>query len=502
MTRVLFIGLDAADRDLVRQLADEGAMPVVRNLVARGSSYDIEVPDAFYVGAVWPSFYTGCTASRHGRYCFRQYIPGSYKARPVGPDIVPMAPFWSALDAAGRRVVIFDIPKSRPVPLKHGIQVCDWGTHDPEERGIATTPASLADDIVSRAGPDPVGRCDRVVRTSTGYRDFVRNLKRRIAVKEKLAIRAMTTRAWDFFAVCFGDSHCVGHQCWHLHDAEHERHDPAIATAVGNPVRDVYSALDASVGRLIDAAGPDCLVFLLCSHGMGRHYDGGHLMREVLKRINRKLPFGRSLDEQRVAYGDARDNPDAIDAGVEIGEDGLPVAATRRSFVVPNNDAFVGIRINLVGREPYGRIEAADVAAYGDALMSGLGDLTIGEGGPPAFDRVFRTEAAYPDRASDDALPDIIAAWSRLAPYHSLYSPVAGTVEGDYAGVRTGDHRAGGRLFVAGMHIAPGRHGNAPIEAIGPTICAALGVSFPDVDGRPLDLPRARMTPSATRVIA
>ena len=33
MTRVLFIGLDAADRDLVRQLADEGAMPVVGRLI-------------------------------------------------------------------------------------------------------------------------------------------------------------------------------------------------------------------------------------------------------------------------------------------------------------------------------------------------------------------------------------------------------------------------------------------------------------------------------------
>lgn len=502
MTRVLFIGLDAADRDLVRQFADEGAMPVVRDLTARGSSYDIVVPDAFYVGAVWPSFYTACAPTRHGRYCFKQYLPGSYKARPVGPDIVPMAPFWSALDAAGRRVVIFDVPKSRPVPLEHGIQVCDWGTHDPEEVGFATTPASLAATIVSRAGSDPVGRCDGVVRTRAGYGFFRRNLKARIDIKEKIAIRAMTSREWDFFAVCFGDSHCVGHQCWHLHDAAHERHNPAIATAVGNPIRDIYSALDASVGRLIEAAGPDCLVFLLCSHGMGRHYDGGHLMRAVLKRINRKLSFGRSRDEQLVAYADAQRDPEAVDAGIEFDEGGLPAAATVRSFVVPNNDAFAGIRINLVGRERYGRIEPAESAAYGDALMAALQTVTIGEGGPPAFDRIFRTETAYPDRVSDDALPDIIAAWSRRAPYHALYSPTIGSIEGDYAGVRTGDHRAGGRLFVAGSGIARGRHREVPIEAIGPTICAALGVSLPDVDGRPLELARARAAAPATRAIA
>jgi predicted AlkP superfamily phosphohydrolase/phosphomutase len=502
MTRVLFIGLDAADRDLVRQLADEGAMPAVRSLIARGSSYDIVVPDAFYVGAVWPSFYTAAAPTRHGRYCFKQYSPGSYKARPVAPDIVPMAPFWSALDAAGRRVVIFDVPKSRPVPLEHGIQVCDWGTHDPEGLGLATEPASLANDIVVRAGPDPVGNCDQISRTANGIRSFTRNLKRRIATKETMAVRAMTKQPWDFFAVCFGDSHCVGHQCWHLHDPAHERHDPAIASAVGDPVRDVYGALDASVGRLIEAAGPDCLVFLLCSHGMGRHYDGGHLMRDLLKRINRTMPFGRSLDEQRTAYKDARHDAEAIDAGIAFDEDGLPIAATRRSFLVPNNDAFVGIRLNLVGRERYGRIEPADAVAYGDALMSALKTVTIGEGGPPAFDRIFRTESAYPDRKPGDALPDIIAAWSRLAPYRALSAPDIGTVEGAYAGVRTGDHRAGGRLFVAGAGIAPGARGEAPIEAIGPTICSALSVPLPSADGKPIPLSRPSTKAAAARAMA
>ncbi len=503
MTRVLFIGLDAADRDLVRQYADEGIMPTLRDLATGGRTYDIVVPDAFYVGAVWPSFYTACAPTRHGRYCFKQYVPGSYKARPVGPDIVPMAPFWSALDAAGRRVVVFDVPKSRPVPLAHGIQVCDWGTHDPERLGLATTPASLAADIVARAGEEPVGNCDRVSRTPKGFRAFIGNLKARIAAKERMALRMMAERDWDFFAVCYGDSHCVGHQCWHLHDTGHERHDARIAAAVGDPVRNVYGALDASVRRLIAAAGDDCLVFLLCSHGMGRHYDGGHLMRAALKRINAKMPFGRSLTEQRAAYPNAEDDPAAIEAGIKFEADRLPTPATTRSFVVPNNDAFAGIRLNLVGRERYGRIRPGDEAmAYGDALMAALKVLTIGEGGPPAFGRIFRTETSYPHRAPDDALPDIIAAWSRIAPYRALHSPAIGTIEGEYKGVRTGDHRAGGRLYVAGRGIAPGASEEAPIEAIGPSICAALGVSLANVDGRPLNLPSARVSGPTARAMA
>ena len=34
-----------------------------------------------------------------------------------------------------------------------------------------------------------------------------------------------------------------------------------------------------------------------------------------------------------------------------------PPRASCKSFVVPNNAAYLGIRINLVGREPDGRIE-------------------------------------------------------------------------------------------------------------------------------------------------
>src|SRR6185436_19531560 len=51
---------------------------------------------------------------------------------------------------------------------------------------------------------------------------------------------------------------------------------------IGDPLRDVYIALDAAVGRLLEAAGPDTTAVVLCSHGMGPHYDGTHLLEEIL----------------------------------------------------------------------------------------------------------------------------------------------------------------------------------------------------------------------------
>jgi predicted AlkP superfamily phosphohydrolase/phosphomutase len=225
---------------------------------------------------------------------------------------------------------------------------------------------------------------------------------------------------------------------------------------------------------------------------MGRHYDGGHLIKAALQAINRTLPVGLNRAEVLEAYRAVADGPAASATGIQLAPDGLPVAAQVRSFVVPNNDAFAGIRINLIGREPFGRVRPGREAdAYIEALITALGALTIGEGGPPAFGRIFRTEVAYPERGADDALPDIIAQWSRLAPYRALHAPAIGTISGEYKGVRTGDHREGGRLFVAGRGVTPGRLPAAPIEAIAPTICAALGVRLANVDGAPIDLPGA-----------
>jgi predicted AlkP superfamily phosphohydrolase/phosphomutase len=485
MTRTLFIGMDAADRDLVATLAASGDMPNVAALTKRGTSVDIEVPDAFYVGAVWPSFYTGCATTRHGRYCYKQYVPGTYRSLAVTPDDVPFEPFWAALDQAGRRVIVIDVPKSRPIPLSHGIHIVDWGTHDPERHGFACVPAHLADEIRQRFGIEPVGNCDRAGRNPGGYARFVKNLSLRIARKEAMTRHLMAEQAWDFVGVCFSESHCVGHQCWHLHDPSHEWHQRK--SGAGDPVERIYRELDAAVGRLVAAAGEATNVFLLFSHGMGSHYDGGHLMKEALKRINSRLPFGRSRAEQLEAYQDAKDDPSVAEAGIRILPDGLPMPAQVRSFLVPNNDAFVGIRLNIVGRERFGRLlPGEDTEGYVDTLTATLRKITIGPDGPRAFARIFRTEEAYPDRQTVDALPDIIAEWSRAAPYHALCSPAIGTIEGDYKGVRSGDHRAGGRLVVAGPGIDAAILPAARTEDIAPTICASLGVALAGIDGRPI----------------
>jgi predicted AlkP superfamily phosphohydrolase/phosphomutase len=304
-------------------------------------------------------------------------------------------------------------------------------------------------------------------------------------MKRRLARDLMGRWAWDLFALGFGEAHCVAHQCWHLHDARHPRHDPALVRELGDPLLRVYRALDHALAELLATAGPESNVLVLFSHGVGPHYDGDHLLDRALERIERKLPHGRALTlGERVSYlVRARDRAKPPVAGWLRR---WPERAFRKSFRIPNNEAYAGIRINLAGREPHGRIRPAELDAYCEALTAELLALRHGTTGGPAFREVERCDRLY-DGPRLALLPDLLAEWTREAEFTALASPTIGRIEGRYAGVRTGDHRPQGLVLATGPETAPGPL-RAPVSILdlGPTIAARLGVELEGVDGQPV----------------
>ena len=58
-TRLLALGLDAADAPLLERWAGEGRLPELARLMARGSTVRLGDLPAFWSSAVWPSFATG-----------------------------------------------------------------------------------------------------------------------------------------------------------------------------------------------------------------------------------------------------------------------------------------------------------------------------------------------------------------------------------------------------------------------------------------------------------
>jgi predicted AlkP superfamily phosphohydrolase/phosphomutase len=162
----------------------------------------------------------------------------------------------------------------------------------------------------------------------------------------------------------------------------------------------------------------------------------------------------------------------------------VSVDSSRRFFAVPSIGLGSYIRFNLVGREPRGRVRPGpELERLTESLRRDLLDLADGDTGEPVVRDVWRTADVY--SGSIDLLPDLVIEWNPTAPCTSIGSSRIGFVHKQRGGVREGEHRAPGMLFVRGPGVAPGPL-DVEVQAvdIAPTLMAMLGVSAEDLDGK------------------
>ena len=277
-----------------------------------------------------------------------------------------------------------------------------------------------------------------------------------------------------------------------MHDPSWPGHDPDLARALGDPIARVYEAVDESLGRILGHAGPTTHVAVLMSHGIGAHHDGHHLFFEVIARLERaSTTTGAFIRARELALRRGRRLMRSVQA---MGHPGDPrfrhvtaVDGSRRFFRIPNNELFAAVRLNLVGREPRGRVRPGTEA---DELLCWLSDellhLIEPDTGRPLVRRVLRVDGLF-EGPRRDLLPDLLVDWERSTPITAVSSPTIGVVRGSYNGIRTGDHRPNGQLLMCGPGVRPGDLGR-PVDSIdiAPTLCAWLAVELRDVDGRPI----------------
>jgi predicted AlkP superfamily phosphohydrolase/phosphomutase len=161
-----------------------------------------------------------------------------------------------------------------------------------------------------------------------------------------------------------------------------------------------------------------------------------------------------------------------------------PFDANAKCFAVNNGEMFGAIRVNLVGREPSGRVEPGrDYQDFCRKLGDDLLALVNADTGAPVARRVLRTADVHAGPRIE-ALPDLLVEWNTEEPIDAVRSPRFGTLRKPYVGPRTGHHRREGFLLCRGPAVVPGELAE-PVEIVdvAPTIAALLGVELNDVDG-------------------
>jgi len=363
-----------------------------------------------------------------------------------------------------------DVPKTWPRTDVNGVQIIGWGVHGPAWSRSSSPPA-LIKTVVQRFGAHPIPSCDEIrLKTADDHAAFRDDLMEGVKRKAAISEHVLGLEDWDLFVTVFKEPHCAGHRLWHVMDRDHPNHDAELAERLGNPVLDVYRAVDEAVGRLVEAAGAATVV-LFSPHGMGPAYGGSHLLPDVLRRLGLA---GSGADDGK---GGTRRSSSLRDSVLE------------RAFCVPGDYAGA-IRINLVGREPEGVVEAgSQYEALCEELENELRALVNPDTGKPAVRDVSRPHRLYHGKHLAD-FPDLIVRWTGDAPIRTLISPRIGKVEGNDTSRRTGEHWPEGFVLARGPGIAAGATVTAEeagVMDVAPTILELLGVPAPaEMEGRAL----------------
>ncbi|MFI5046986.1 MAG: alkaline phosphatase family protein [Acidimicrobiia bacterium] len=472
--RVMLIGLDAVDPTLFCELAGRGELPNTAALLAASPARQVVNPDGVYVGAVWPTLYTGTSPGVHGRTWPGRLHPHSYQVRPFEWSSLGADPLWVTLARAGRRVAVIDAPHAAAADLAGLTQIADWGGHEPSH-GFHASSAALEEDVRARFGAYPVDDCDRYGmsgRLDELAHDMRDGVERKTALSTDLVDRA----DWDLFFTVFTEGHCAGHQCWHVHDAGHPSHDPAQRDVIGDPIVDVYRQLDGSLGEMLAHADDDTEVVVLLSHGMAAHHDGTFLVGEILRRLERA--WGRQPSRWATRRDQGRHAWNRISRRAGLRPRTTWVLDGSRPFIrAPNASLCAAVRISVAGREPAGAIAPGDYEDVCAALTAEFLALENVETGDRAVTRVLRPRDLF-DGPHVDEMPDLLVEWRQDQPIRALASPTIGRIDGEYAGHRTGDHRRDGLLLRRGPSAtADVGSADSVVDArdLAPTVQALVG---------------------------
>ncbi len=219
---------------------------------------------------------------------------------------------------------------------------------------------------------------------------------------------------------------------------------------------DVYRAVDAGVGRLLDAARDTCDVVLFALHGMGPNSSQSYLSRAMLakaleggspksgeedpggliRRLRHTVPAG-------VQNAIARVVPTAVRDFVVAREIAGGLSWPRTRIFTLDGDLAGYWRVNLAGREACGATPADETERLVAKLADAISGFTTPDGRPLVRRMHFPTRDLSGARAR--FLPDVLAEWDpELTAVEAAHHPTLGTIKGRLATGRGGNHRFNG----------------------------------------------------------
>ena len=436
-TRVLAVGLDAAEPTLITALLEQGRLPVLAALLQRGIWRRIKSPEDIGSGAVWPTFITGTEPAQHGIFGEWCWESTTMSLRHYNGH--HLTPFWKDLEEQGVTVGLLDVPFAPLLGLSRGFEISEWGAHDVVDGHLQFSPSSIA-QILQQTDVHPYS-FDHVPSSQvSSIAELIRirdGSLRGIDSRGSLAQRLIDEIRPDLALIVFPETHHAGHYLWHTVAPDYPYYDDELrqSAKTGPGFGDIYCAVDRQLEKLLRVVSDDATILVFSLHGL-RPTHGipdflGPLMseqgfaaltnwtnqtwRERLRSLFGTVKRHTPVRIKKIYY---RTAPKQI--AYRIAQPTMMPSydwSRTRAFAL-QSDQHGRIRINLAGREAQGIVPLEQYEETCRELDGFLRSLTTDED-QLLVDGVIRT-ATSPAAAIKLTLPDLIVHLSDAAQQSPL----------------------------------------------------------------------------------
>ena len=284
--KVLLIGLDGAEWDLIRPMAAAGELPNLARLMKTGASGNLRSLEPAAVSpAIWTTIATGKSPEAHRIESFT----ASKRNQATTGRTRAVRTVWDIASEAGRTVGVVGWLVSWPAEKVNGFMVTDYiqyvgDTKDwMQGRPDRTYPPALADEIaplVVRSDAMPWSAVQRFLdlpldvaaldKDVEGLLMPIKGISAADLSYTQIAAKLYRGRSPDLFAVYLRGMDGMGHLFWNYMQPEAPGGDQLNAKGMAylkGTMRAYYRYTDEQVGRIVALADDRTTIIVVSDHG-------------------------------------------------------------------------------------------------------------------------------------------------------------------------------------------------------------------------------------------
>ncbi len=326
--RVLVVGLDGADLDVLRPLMEAGAVPTLTRLADRGSLGRLISHFPTRSPAIWTTVAVGARKEKHGIYDYvtsSWYWPEGLRTKEkklATSEMRRMPALWNRLTDAGKTSVVvgwlstwpaerirgeivaayIDLGADRQTTIKGSVYKdrAPGTTADPKtHRWLAQWLKRPTDFPIDRLKDyfDPLPPDHPLFETLPIFARYPYTVQWTAARMHNVTTSAeklIEKHDPDLTMVYYQCPDSFGHRFWLFHEGEEAVADrleayglprawaPELERRYGRLIEQCYRAVDAQIARLLGALGEDTNVLVVSDHGFGPCQQ---------RCVNPKVPF-------------------------------------------------------------------------------------------------------------------------------------------------------------------------------------------------------------------